>query len=320
MVIADSNVRPRVPFRDELRQSMARIDSKPLFFGLLVAWLALFHFFGNSTFGYFNTSSLLSWMYECYTIPGSEDGHGILIPFVVLALLWWKREEILALPQRGWWPGVWLLAAAALLHVFGFLIQQPRISIVALFAGIYALVGLVWGRAWMVTIFFPFVLFAFCMPVGSVTDGVTLPLRMLATRITMFLSHGVLGLNVQQQGTQLFDPNGGYAYDVAAACSGIRSLISLLALTSIFGMVTFRTHWKRAVMIGIAIPLAVANNVFRLLTIVVSAEAFGQKAGDLVHEWFGFITYALALGVVLLLGRLLAERETDPISRLASPA
>ena len=222
-------------FREELTEVLRALERKEVFFALLFVWLALFQFLGNSTFGYFNTPSLLQWMYNCYAAKDSEDSHGLLIPFLVFGLLWWKRERLLSTPRNIWPPALLILGFSAMLHIAGYLIQQPRVSIVALFVGIYALVGLIWGWQLMKAIFFPYVLFIFSMPIGSLADPITLPLRMLATKITVVITHGILGLNVQQQGTQLFDPNGAYAYDVAVACSGIRSLISLIALTSIFG-------------------------------------------------------------------------------------
>src|SRR5437867_9356620 len=99
-----------------------RLPDKGLFFGLLAAWLALFHFFGNSTFGYVDTPSLFHWMFNAYNSksPTADDGHGNLIPFVVLGLFWWKRKELLALPMKTWWPGLLLVALALALHVIGY--------------------------------------------------------------------------------------------------------------------------------------------------------------------------------------------------------
>jgi exosortase/archaeosortase family protein len=61
-----------------------------------------------------------------------------------------------------------------------------------------------------------------------------------------------------------------------------------------------------------AVPLAIACNVFRLTSIVIGAEAFGQNVGDFIHEWSGFLTYAVAIAVMLLMGTWLREREPEP--------
>lgn len=299
-------------FQKEFAEYWHRLPNKVFFFGLLAVWIALFQFLGNSTFGYIDTPSLFHWMYNAYNAPLSEDGHGNLIPFAVLALFWWKRKDLLAIPQKTWWPGLFIIGFALFLHVLGFLVQQPRISICGMFLGIYGLIGLTWGVGWLKGTFFPFVLFIFCMPMANYVEALTFPLRLFATNITYGITHGIFGLTVIKKGTQLFDANGAYNYDVAAACSGIRSLISLLALTTIYGMMTFKKNWKRLLVIAMAVPLAVASNVLRLTSIVVGAEAFGQKAGDLIHEWSGFLTYAVAIVAMLFLGSWLRERDVAP--------
>src|SRR5260221_13661753 len=128
-------------FRTEFLECWKRLPDKWLFFGLLAAWLLLFQFLGNPTFGYINTPSLMYWMGNSYIHGDFEEGHGFLVPIAVLALFWMKRNELLALPQRNWLPGLFLLAGALALHVLGYLVQQPRISIVGFFTGIYALMG-----------------------------------------------------------------------------------------------------------------------------------------------------------------------------------
>src|SRR5438132_921308 len=149
-----------------------RLPNKALFFVLLAAWLALFQFLGNTTLGYIRSQSpsLFRWLLDAYDPAGeywrSDDGHGVIIPFVVLGLFWWKREELLKQPLRSWWPGLLVLAMALLLHMVGYMGQQPKVSVLALFIGIYGLMGLAWGLAWLRASFFPFFLFAFCVPLG----------------------------------------------------------------------------------------------------------------------------------------------------------
>ena len=310
-VTVPTTARNEPGFLDDLRGCWQAVSYKGFFLGILLAWLALFYFIGNSTLGYVKSNSLFAWMYDVYNAANSEDAHGKLIPFAVVALFWWKRREILAVPQRTWWPAIFIVGFALVLHMFGFLVQQPRISIIGMFLGIYGLIGITWGPSWLKATFFPFLLFTFCLPVGAYVESITFPLRLFATNITYAITHGIFGLTILKKGTQLFDANGAYNYDVAAACSGIRSLISLLALTTIYGMMTFKTNWKRLLVIFMAVPLAIASNVFRLTSIIMGAEAFGQKTGDFIHEWSGFLTYAVAIVGMLLLGVWLREREPD---------
>jgi exosortase len=282
---------------------------------LLLGWLGLFHFFGNSTFGYFDTPSLLEWMGTVYSKPESDDAHGLLLPFVVLGILWWKREKLRQIPRDAWWPGLLLFAGAVMLHIFGFVIQQPRVSIVALYFGIYCLTGLAWGSHWLKETAFPFGLFIFAIPFGTLVDGVALPLRLIAAKITVGLAHGPLGVDVIREGTQIMDPKGSFQYDVAVACSGLRSLISLILLSTIYAFMSFTGMASRGLLIAAAIPLAIICNVLRLTTIILAAEIFGQSAGNFVHEKLALLFYIPAIVGLLLLGKLLNRfgRRTDDI-------
>jgi exosortase len=321
MVEEDTAIQAEAPaktgleeFREELPRVWAAIPDKGLFLGLLAAWLLVFHFLGNATYGYIDSASLFSWLKNAYDAPGSDDAHGNLMPFVVLALFWWKREDLARVTPRAWWPGLFGLAGAMGLHVLGFAAQQPQVSVVAMFAGIYALMATVWGWRLAIAAFFPFVMFVFCVPLSGVAEPLTVPLRGVSADVAVFVSRDLLGIPILQVGVQLVDPHGRYTYEVAAACSGMRSVITLLALTTAYGWVNFDAWWKRGFVISLAIPLALMGNVFRLVSIVIAAEAFGQEAGAFVHDWFGFVTFAMALGVLMLVGHWLSEPAADEMA------
>lgn len=307
-------------FSQELRCCWGAMPDKGIFLILLAAWVALFQFWGNSTLGYTNTPSLFAWLDYSYQTP--DDAHGQLIPFVVLALFWWKRKILLELPKSYWWPGLLGVVFALMLHIIGFKIQQTRVSVVAFFLGPYALMGLIWGRAWLVNSFFPYLLFSFCLPLNTLADQITLPLRFLATAITVWISHFLLGINVIRQGTLLFDVQGNYQYEIAAACSGLRSLIAILALAVIYGFMNYQKWGRRLLIIAVAFPLALAGNVLRLLAIILAAELFGQNAGNYVHEnaFFSLLPYLPVLAGLPLLGYFLRESaKSPPTPPLESP-
>ncbi|MCX6912188.1 MAG: exosortase/archaeosortase family protein [Verrucomicrobia bacterium] len=310
-------------FRIQLADCWQRLPNKGLFCVLLVAWLSLFHFLGNSTVGYIPTPSLLSWMSAAYgssrDAGGTDDSHGKLIPFLVLGLFWLKRKRLLALPLGTWTPGLLVVALALGLHLLGYMVQQPRISIVALFVGIYGLMGLAWGPQWLYESFFPFCLFAFCVPLGWSAVSITFPLRLLVCRAVELISGYILQIDILRVGTALMNPAGHYQYDVAAACSGIRSLFATVAVGIIYAMLCFQPWWKRGVLIAAAVPLAVFGNIVRMMTIIIAAEVWGQEAGNYVHEGgpFGIISllpYVAAFSGLILLGRLLGEQPSKPVA------
>jgi exosortase len=290
--------------REEVCLLWRGLPDKWLFGVLALAWLALFHFLGNSTFGYLDTPSLFGWLSYAYRNE-REDALGPLIPYVVLVLLVMKRKELIPLEKGIWWPGLVLVLLGLAGHALGYLVQQARLSMIAFFLGLYGLTGLVWGKAWLRATFFPYLLFAFCFPLGTLADRITFPLRMLVSKISVGAAD-LLGIEVVRVGTQIMGLDG-FNYDVAPACSGIRSLMALLALTTIFSFLTLQTGWKRVLMIAMAVPLAVVGNVARVSGVIIVAQAFGQDAGTRFHDGAGFVTFLVALGCILALSRLLRE-------------
>ena len=290
------------------------MPDKSLFFSLMIAWVVFFHFLGNSTFGYTDTPSLFAWLNYTYH-NSTDDQHGFLVPPVVLGLLFVKRKELMRTPKTHWWPALTLVVAGLLLHVVGYLVQQTRVSVVAFFVGLYGLAGLVWGPRWLKATFFPYFLFVFCVPMATLSEKITFPLRVLATRTTVGLAHTVLGIDVVQNGTSIWEPTGRYQYEVAAACSGLRSLTAIFALATIYGFVEFRKNWQRVMIVAFAFPLAVIGNVARLTTIIVAAETFGQSAGNYVHEsfWFGLLPYVPPIVGLMVLGHWLENRTGGPV-------
>ena len=304
------------------------LPDKGVLLALFAVWLVFFQFLGNSTLGYVNTRSLFGWWYWVNTrgldgvdawqavnrFLNADEAHVWFVPFVILGLLWWKRRELIAVPKRPGWSALVLFAVAILFHILGYITQQTRISLVAFFLGGYALTGLVWGGSWLRATFFPLFLLVFCIPLGNSTEYVTFPMRLVATRISTFLAQNFFGIDVIQKGTSILEPTGRFQYEVAPACSGIRSLTAILALATIYGFMQFPKNWQRLLLMGSALPLALIGNVIRLSTIIVAAEAFGQSAGDFVHEnaIFSLLPYLPVIVGLMLLGRWLHRFKFAP--------
>lgn len=297
-------------FLVEFRAFWAWLPEKPLFFTLLGAWAVLFHFLGHCSFNFTQQPSLFAWMWGAWSAEALEAEHGKLVPGVVLLLLWLRRADLRATPTRRWLPALGGVALALALHVVAFTVQQPRVSMVALAGGVWCFVALVWGPGWARKTFFPFLLLGFCVPLEALGEGLLFRLRLLVTQLSVGIGHNLLGLDVLRDGTAIFNSKRTFNYDVAPACSGIRSLASLLAVTTIYGYVAFRAPWKRAVMMTLAAPLAVAGNVARITTVIILAEAFGHQTGAAAETNLGYVTFAVAIGLMFLVGWLMREKVT----------
>lgn len=306
---------------EDLRQLWLRLPARAAFLVLVTCWVLLFVLWGNSTLGYAKTSSLFGWWawvhsrviltpdgsFSLNLFLNSDVIQAWLVPLVVLALLWSRRRILVALPKRVWWPALSILVLAILLHLIGFMIQQTRLSVVGFLLGIFGLMGLCWGPAWLRECLFPFLLFAFCVPLPNGGEFITFRLRNVSAELSTFISRWLLGMDVFRNGTSIISANGNFQYDVAPACSGIRSLVTLLALTTIFGYLTFAKLWKRFLVVLLAAPLAVAGNTVRITGAVLVGEIFGQEAGAKVEQNLGFVTFLIALAVLFLVAHWLRE-------------
>jgi exosortase len=145
------------------------------------------------------------------------------------------------------------------------------------------------------------------IPVNFLEQQVAFPLRLLVTDASVAVAK-VLQIPVRKVGSQIFDVSGRFQYDVAAACSGIRSLTTLLCIGAVFGYLTQEKSWKRAVLFFAAIPLAVLGNIIRVTLIIIAADWFGQGAGKKVHDMGGFVIFVVVLLCLFGIGNLLDRK------------
>lgn len=281
---------------------------------------ALFHFFGNASRGYIQSDSLFFWWTSQWWDPNAESEHGWLILGLSAWLLWRNlkntecgtrkaegqvRNELgadqSAPVSAGVQPSAFSVPLAALLlglalHLLGYAVQQTRVSIVGFLLFTWGVLALGGGRRWGRAAAFPLAFMVFAIPL-NVLDTVGFFLRVGVTDVAYVMARG-LGIDVVRNGTQLLSPDGSYNYDVAAACSGVRSLMALAALSLLLGYLSFRAWWARALIGLLCFPYAFVGNVVRIFAIIIAAEWQGERAGTVVHEWFGFLIFVIVLGLV----------------------
>lgn len=263
-----------------------------------LAGLVVWQYFGNATRGYIDTSSALWWWISQWLDPNAETEHGWLILGLSAWLFWQnlRREPVRPAPAATVAAGGALLGGLAL-HALGYAVQQTRISLVGALVFAWGVLALAGGRRWGRAAVFPLGFMLFALPV-NVLDTAGFWLRLWVIEASHGLAHAV-GIGVIRSGTQLFAPDGAYQYDVAAACSGVRSLMALLALSLLVGYLNFRPWWLRALFLLASLPFTYVGNVVRISAIIVAAELGGQRAGVIVHEWAGFLVFVIVLGLVL---------------------
>jgi len=289
-----------------------------------LAGFAVFQWFGNATRGYIDTRSLFYWWGSQWWPLESETGHGWLI-LGISGWLFWRNRSIADrglrvaesnseqsaisgqlsasgagrsenIPQ--WAAPLGAMLAGLAVHLLGYVVQQTRVSIVGFLLFAWGLAALAGGRRVARAAAFPLGFLIFSVPMG-VLDTVGFYLRVGVIEVAWHLAHRC-GIDVIRNGTQLMSAHGGYQYDVAAACSGVRSLMALAALSLLLGYLHFRS-WPLRILVGLlCFPFAFVGNVVRIFSIIVMAEWRGQAAGLRTHDVMGFGVFAIVLGLVQL--------------------
>lgn len=290
--------------------------------GCALVGFVVFQFWGNAVRGYIDTSSVFWWWGWQWFNPASESQHGPLI----LGLSVWLAWRNLTKPEGGSqksevgspWPGAVAMVVGLGVHLLGYAVQQTRFSIIAVMIFAWGVLRLGGGTRWGQATAFPLALLVFSIPMG-VLDAVGFHLRLGVIATTEVIAQ-LAGIEVLRNGTQLFSPDGSYQYDVAAACSGVRSLMAMLALAALVGFLGPRAWWRRGVVFLLAFPLTFVGNVVRISGIVFAGEWLGQGAGEFVHDWAGFVVFVIVLVGVQFAAGWLERRElprspADPDSR-----
>lgn len=272
----------------------------------------LFHFQGNTVeVNNFGRSALL-WMTDRWRDTEMGDySHGWLIPFVTLYVIWWQRDALRAAPKAVSRVGLVLVISALLFHWVGAKAQQTRFSLFALVLLLWAIPYYFYGWRVARILAFPCAYLIFCIPLNFL-DSLTFPLRIFATVMSAGLLNG-LGIAAERSGSAIYSlAAGGFNFEVADPCSGIKSLLAMTALTAVYAYFTQDVWWKKWALFLSSIPLAIIGNVARITTVGVVAEAFGSKlALGLYHDYSGYVVFSVAIALMIALGALLKLNLKD---------
>ncbi|HXV19768.1 MAG TPA: exosortase A [Desulfuromonadales bacterium] len=261
---------------------------------LLLAWAAVFW-------------PVLPPMVETW-LGHSDNSHALLVPLISLYFLWEKREAIRLVPVQGSIPGLTLLVASLAIY---FVSYAGGIAFFARLMLVAALIGLLWsclGTAMLRLLAFPLGFLFFMVPIPDTLLGmVAFPLQLAATRISAGLIQ-FCSIPVYREGNMLYFLQ--TQLEVAEACSGIRSIMSLTMLGVIFAYISPGSGWRKAVLILSAIPVAMLANILRVSGTGVLAHFFGDRvARGFLHEFSGLAVFMFGLALLFLIYRVLKARD-----------
>lgn len=258
----------------------------------------------------------LVWMGHLWWLDGLYS-FSALVPFISLGIAYAKREKLGALPITPSRTGITLVIAAAAVTVaadwFDMLHSLTPLLVVAMLCGI---VLALWGTAVLKELLFPIAFLLLLVPVPpALLERIDLPLQILCARAVANLSHA-LGLPVERMGSLILFPGSG-SIDVAPACNGVRSAVTMLMLSIIFVYLSRGRWYSKFAVVTAAVPLAYFANLVRLFGIVSGAHLLGGRF--LEHEQtfdhlFGLLVFSGCVGLLLLWARIVQCKTVVQIS------
>ncbi len=230
-------------------------------------------------------------------------GHGFFVPLVAGYIVWERRAQLAATPIKTNWWGLAIVVFGGLLSVvatLGVELFTARLSFVI------ALVGTVLflcGTQWIKILSFPLALLLFMIPIPAIVySALTLRLQMLASQLGEILITA-MGIPVLREGNTLRLPS--QTLDIVDACSGIRSLLSLLFLSLVYTYFTDKKVWMRWALLAATVPIAICANGIRVAVTGLLSEINTKLASGAYHETEGYIVFIVALAALIGTHRLL---------------
>jgi exosortase len=252
-------------------------------------------------------ASILARLFLQWVGPARDPNfeHGIFVPLFALFVLWQDRGKLRAIAPAPSWTGLALLVLGLLMLVLGVLGAElffSRVSLLILLAGLIVLFE---GWTFFRAVLFPWAFLILMIPIPTlILQQITFPLQLLASKLATGLLE-LAGVPVLRQGNVIVLAS--MPLDVAEACSGIRSLLTLVTLAIIYGYLMETRVWVRVVLALSAVPIAVAANSFRVFGTGLLVQYWDpDKAEGFFHTFEGWLIFVVALIMLLAVHRAIS--------------
>jgi exosortase len=232
--------------------------------------------------------------------------HGFLIVPIAAYFVWERRARLRALPTRGSWLGLIVFGVGILILLAGLLGSELFLSRTSLLVVLAGIVIFLFGWAHLRALLFPLAFLVLMIPIPAlIFNQIAFPLQLLASRVGETVI-SACNIPVYREGNVLVLAN--TSLEVAEACSGIRSLVSLITLGIVYSYFTDTRAWVRITLVLTTIPVAVIANGARVAGTGVLAHFYGPAAAEgFFHEFSGWVVFIVAFMLVFAIQKLLVR-------------
>jgi exosortase len=238
-------------------------------------------------------------VYQWYIDP--DYSHGFLVPVLSAFLIWQRRDTLRLIPRQPSPWGMVIVAGSMGLLFLGSLGAELSMARLSMLGTICGLIVYFAGSKFLRAMAFPLAFLLFAIPIPVVVyNSIVFPLQFIASRFAVRSLEIINLFPVMREGNVLVLPQ--MRLEVVEACSGIRSLMSLLALAAGYGYLVERSIPVRCFMIIAMVPLAIISNGTRVMITAIMANYLGPKAAEgFMHEFSGWVIFVVATVLFLLL-------------------
>jgi len=246
------------------------------------------------------------WKALVLTWYGSDDySHGFFIVPVVIYSLWQKRHELQKLPVQSSRFGLFLVVVSLVIYILSLYAEIKTIASLAMIVSVVGAVLFLYGFVILREIIFILLFLLFMIPVpAQLYSAMTAPLQLIVSKVSVWFSI-LFGLPVFREGNVIHLPE--YTLEMVQACSGLRSLMSLLTLSLIISYFTLRSNWLRILLLVFCIPAAIIVNICRVFTIIICFYYFDfDLTQGTIHTVLGVVVFIFAIALVYLVKGVLS--------------
>ncbi len=244
------------------------------------------------------------WMYDRWVAHDTYYSHGFLVPFISFFLVWLKRESLSKIEIKPVNLGWLFFLTGILAHALSALVRVYFTSGFSLLAVLIGLVLLFFGKKIFRQILFPIFFLLFMIPAPLVAlSNTSFRLKIFAAQASTKMIN-MLGVPAIREGSIIRTIHSQMI--VEDPCSGIRSLIALIALGSLMAYFSNISKTKKIIVFFSSIPIAVATNVIRIVALSLASEMYGAKfAMGWFHNTMGILVFVFAFFGLSLIAKLL---------------
>jgi exosortase len=229
----------------------------------------------------------------------ADYGHGFLVPLFAAYVPWCGRGRLFGIPMLPSNFGLLVMVGATGLLLVGSLgaeLFTSRFSIIALIAGMVLFLA---GWRMLRAVSFPLAFLVLMIPIPVIIyNQITFPLQLIASRFAASWLQ-LIQVPVLREGNLLILPN--YTLEVIEACSGIRSLMTLLTLVIAYGYFAEKRRWARCALVLLVPPVAIVSNSIRIVGFGILTYRFGPRAAEgFFHVFSGWVIFFAALILMFL--------------------